>query len=144
MKKEAKGLEKSGLKIKSKIIVVRLGPPLNRPLALYIYGVGRSCPVRKSFTTRILLGFFNLVRTHGGCGLTGPGWRLDRLAYRQTGYRAPRLDRLWNPVWPACPVWFGLCAIFACQHYYSQIHAISHRKSVEDINRWSGGWWHGL
>jgi hypothetical protein len=27
---------------------------------------------------------------------------------------------------------------------WCDIHAISHRKSIEDINMWFGGWWHGV
>jgi hypothetical protein len=35
--------------------------------------------------------------------------------------------------------------VFNCGNFvvcYSWIYAISHRKLVEDINRWFGGWWH--
>jgi hypothetical protein len=27
---------------------------------------------------------------------------------------------------------------------WCDIHAISHKKSIEDINLWFGGWWHGV
>jgi hypothetical protein len=27
---------------------------------------------------------------------------------------------------------------------WCDIHAISHRKSIEDVNMWFGGWWHGV
>jgi hypothetical protein len=71
-----------------------------------------SCLARKSFTTRILLWLLNLVRTQRGRGLIGPGWWLDRLAYCETGDRVPRSDCPWSPVWPACPAWSDLYAIF--------------------------------
>jgi hypothetical protein len=60
----------------------RLDDEPQSAVALYIYRVGRSCPIRKYFYEPNLSGLLNLARNQGDSGLTGKGHRSDRCARR--------------------------------------------------------------
>jgi hypothetical protein len=56
----------------------RLDDEPQSAVVLYIYRVGRSCPIRKSFYKPNLPRLLNMARNQGGTGLTGEGHRSDR------------------------------------------------------------------
>jgi hypothetical protein len=114
-------------------------------VAPYIYRVGRSCPVRKSFYMPNLSGLLNLARNRGGTGLTGEGpvhpacrsWR-SHISLIQTPiwtfhiwiliysmrpiqwWSPNRISRtLTTPIWPVGPTILTgrmIPANFACEH----------------------------
>jgi hypothetical protein len=60
----------------------RLDDEPQSAVTLYIYRVGRSCPIWKYFYKLNLSGLLNLARNQGDTGLTGDGHWSDRCARR--------------------------------------------------------------